>query len=103
MRRPDLIAVFAISGEIEDLERPVSGSLRADEPGDSRRCGGCAQRIGAGEIPEVSSGPGRNIVGSGERQRSQSRTPLGARWPMNPNMYPATRRIWISSDPSVIR
>ena len=30
-------------------------------------------------------------------------TPLGARWCMNPNMYPATRRIWISSAPSVIR
>ena len=30
-------------------------------------------------------------------------TPLGARWRMKPNMYPATRRIWISSAPSVIR
>ena len=30
-------------------------------------------------------------------------TPLGSRWFMNPNMYPATRRIWISSAPSVMR
>ena len=30
-------------------------------------------------------------------------TPFGARWCMKPNMYPATRRIWISSAPSVIR
>lgn len=30
-------------------------------------------------------------------------TPFGARCFMNPNMYPAIRRIWISSAPSVIR
>ena len=30
-------------------------------------------------------------------------TPFGACCDMKPNMYPATRRIWISSAPSVIR
>jgi len=37
------------------------------------------------------------------RRQDHSCTPFGARWPMKPNMYPATRRIWISSDPSVMR
>ena len=103
VRWPDLVSMLGIPGEIEGRERPISSCLCAGEPGGSRRCGGLANRIGTGEIPEMRSGPGDDIVGLGEWQRSQSRTPLGARWPMNPNMYPATRRIWISSDPSVIR
>jgi hypothetical protein len=75
------------------IERPGFPGGAAGQPGqalDGSRAQGVAQRVAqcAGKVAFCY----QSVV-----------TPLGARWRMYPNMYPATRRICISSVPSVIR
>jgi hypothetical protein len=76
------------------IERPGFPGGAAGQPGqalDGSHAQGVAQCVGKGAFCKVAFCC-QSVV-----------TPLGARWRMYPNMYPATRRICISSVPSVIR
>src|SRR5207249_3129908 len=66
-------------------------------------CPGLARGTAGHEREVLDAGNAERALQMFGERRGHSCTPFGARWSMNPNMYPATRRIWISSAPSVMR
>ena len=79
-----------------EVRRHGTEHVLVEQPGDRSQQVGCVGR----ELHERSDDQEPAAAATWPVTLS---TPFGACCDMKPNMYPATRRIWISSAPSVIR